>query len=76
MRPRKGLGSGWSSSPVGRTRGGRRSCSLCSRASHTCVHVDQETPHLLKKETKQKHFQGMQMLLATNHPGSGKGLEC
>ena len=30
----------------------------------------------LKKETKQKHSQGMQMLLATNHPGSGKGLEC
>ena len=50
MRPRKGLGSGWSSSPVGRTRGGRRSYSLCSRASHTCVHVDQETPHLLKKK--------------------------
>ena len=74
MRPRKGLGSGWSSSPVGRT--GEQSYSLCSRTSHTSVHMDQETLHLLKNETKQKHSQGMQMLLATNHPGSSKGLEC
>lgn len=46
VRSRKGLGSGWSSLPVGKTRGGGQSHSLCSRASHTCVHMDQETLHL------------------------------